>query len=139
MKDIRAALRTFLLADVDISALVGGTRVYPIQLPQGGTEGIVQNLISEQTDYHMQGPSGLVQARIQVDCWDATADDAVTLANMVKDRLSGHKGVIAYGSDSPQDEITVHGIFAEQGQDAYDDVAKLHTRRRDYLIWYWEN
>lgn len=139
MKDIRAALRAFLLSDASISALVGGVRVYPGVLPQGTTAAsIVQNLITEASDVHMQGPSGLGQARVQLDCWAQSQDAAVALANLVMDRLSGHKGTIAFGAESPQESIVVQGIFHDQGRDDFDSVAKLHSRRRDYIINYSE-
>jgi Protein of unknown function (DUF3168) len=142
MKDIRAGLRALLIGDATILATVGGNpspRIYPGVLPQGQTQtSIVQNLITEGSDYHMQGGSGLGQARVQIDCWATTQDAAVALANMVFDRLSGHRGTILFGSNSPQDEVVVQGIFHDQGRDDFDSVAKLHTRRRDYLIWYSE-
>jgi hypothetical protein len=142
MKDIRPALRAFLLADVAVSAAIttgGVSRLYPGVLPQGIAEpSIVQNLITEGSDYHMQGDSGLMQVRVQIDCWALTQDLAVSLANLVFDRLSGHSGTIAFGSNSPQDSIVVRGVFHDTGRDDFDQLAKLHSRRRDYLIWYAE-
>lgn len=137
MKDIRPALRALLLGDGSISALVGGSRIYPGIMPQGITAtSIVQNLITEGTAYHMQGDDGLMQARIQVDCWALTQDAAVALANLVFDRLSGYRGVVLFGSNSPQESIVMRGVFHDQGRDDYDDIAKLHRRSRDYLFWY---
>jgi hypothetical protein len=141
MKDIRGAIRALLLGDATISGMVGGTRIHPGILPQGTAQtsnvpAIVQNLISEASDYHMQGASGLGSARVQVDCWAQTPDAAVLLAGLVFDRLSGHRGVVTYGSNSPQDEVEIKGIFHEQSRDDYDDVAKLHRRSRDYTVWF---
>lgn len=140
IRDIRPALRAYLLADADVSEAVGENRIYPSTLPQKEPTlpAVVLNLVTETTDYHMQGPSGLVQARYQVDCWARTPDDAVDLAALVKDRLSGLRGAILASSSSPSDEVEVRGLFADQGSDDYDSVADLYTRRRDYLIWYTE-
>ncbi|RJP54169.1 MAG: DUF3168 domain-containing protein [Anaerolineaceae bacterium] len=139
MKDIRPALRALMLADADVSTAVGGSRIYPDILPQGVTlPSVVTNLITELTDYHMQGASGLAQVRIQVDCWALTQDIAVDLANKVKDVLSAFAGTVLYGSSSPQTSIVIQGIFADQGRDDYDSVSKLFTRRRDYFVWYEE-
>jgi hypothetical protein len=140
MKDLRPALRALLLGDAAVLAAVttsGVSRIYPGVLPQGITlPSIVQNLISEGSGYHMQGDDGLVQARVQLDCWALTQDAAVSLAGLVFDLLSGFHGTVSFGSDSPQQSIVVRGVFHDQGRDDYDPVPKLFTRRRDYLIWY---
>ena len=141
MKDLRKAIRAFLLADSTVSTLVGATRIYPGTLPQGVAQtsvvpAVVQNLITESSDYHMQGDSGLGQARVQLDCWAQTQDEAVELANLVFDRLSGASGTIEFGMNSPLENVAVQGVFHDQGRDDYDSVAKLYTRRRDFLIWY---
>ena len=137
MKDIRLALRSILLSDVDVSTAVGGSRIFPSVLPQGVVDpSVVYNTVTEASDYHMNGPSGLAQDRIQVDCWAQRSDQAVELANLVRDRLSGFSGTVSVGSQSPQDQIIVRGIFHDQGRDDYDALAKLHTRRRDYMVWY---
>jgi hypothetical protein len=142
--DIRGALRERLLGDSTISTLVGATRIYPGIVPQGisqiGTSqpSLVQNLITEQTDYHMAGPSGLVSMRVQIDAWAKTPDEAVNLANRVKDRLSGFSGTITWGDSTPQNSVAIQGIFAENGRDGYDDVAKMHRRGRDFIVWYGE-
>jgi hypothetical protein len=138
MKDLRPALRALLLSDGAVNTAVAGSRIYPGIMPQGQTlPSIVQNLITESSDYHMQGASGLGQARIQIDCWALTQDLAVALANLVFDKISGFKGTVAFGSDSPQtQEVVIQGVFPDQGRDDYDPLAKLFSRRRDYLIWY---
>jgi hypothetical protein len=139
MKDIRLALRAALLADPTINGLVGGLRIHAVRLPQGQTaSSIVYNRISETGDYHTQGPSGLAQTRMQVDCWAQTQDAAVVLASAVYDRLSGFSGPVNYGTNSPQDQIVVRGVFLDTGREDYDDVAQLYRMSRDYLIWYLE-
>lgn len=138
MIDVRAALRAVLLADAAVAAIVGA-RVYPAILPQGVTQpSVVQSLISEETDYHMQGPSGLASMRVQVDAWALDQDDAVELAGAVKDVLSGFRGEVSFGSASPQSEAEVKGIFAVAARDDFDATAKMHRRSRDYEVWYYE-
>lgn len=140
MKDLRPAFRALLLSDAAILAAVttsGVSRIFPGILPQGETRpSVVQNLITEGSGYHMRGDDGLIQVRVQVDCWALTQDLAVNLANLVFDRLTGFSGSVVFGSDSPQQEIVVRGVFHDQGRDDYDPVPKLFDRRRDYLIWY---
>lgn len=75
---------------------------------------------------------------MQIDCWAQTLDAAVALSNQVHNELTGFRGTVLYGSNSPQDSIVIHAVFHEQGRDEYDATAKLHARRRDYFIWYWD-
>lgn len=140
LKDIRPALRTFLLADGSISTAVGGVRIYPVKLPSGVPAGpaIVYNLISEETDHHMQGASGLVFARYQIDAWATTSDLAQNLALLIKSRLDGYKGPMEYGTNSPKDFITVLGVFSENALFDYDAAANLHRASRDFFIDYGE-
>lgn len=137
--DIRPALRAYLLADSGIAALVGD-RIYHIKMPQGVTQpSIVFNRISGQGDHHMQGASGLNRPRIQIDCWaKSSADAAVALANLVKERIDGFKGSVGYGSNSPQDSVTVQGVFFESERDDYDSDSEFYRVSHDYLIWYEE-
>jgi hypothetical protein len=143
MKDVRPAIRAILLADPLVNAAVtsGGTqpRIYPVILPQGITApSLVQNLISETTGYHMQGDDGLMTSRTQIDAWATNPDDAVHLAGLVFDCLSGYTGIVAFGSNSPQSNMTVRGIFQDQGRDEYDSDSKMHVRHRDFMVWYVE-
>ncbi len=129
-KDIRPALRAFLLADTGIAAVVG-TRVYPIKIPQGvNAASIVYTRISGRGIYHMGGPSGLAMPRYQVEAWAPKADDATTLANLIKDRIDGFRGVMGAGAEA----VTVQGVFLLDEREDYDDTAKLHRMSRDYAI-----
>jgi len=139
VKDIRPALRALLLADTAISAAVGGSRIYPVLLPQGQRlPSIVYHRVSGIGDHHMQGPSGLNQPRIQIDCWAQSQDAAVSLADLVKSKLDGFAGTVLWGSSSPQNETVIQGAFYDTEFEDYDDVAKLYRVSRDYLVWYEE-
>jgi hypothetical protein len=129
MKDIRPALRDFLLADPTISGLVGGVRVHHIRLPQDQVQpSVVYTKISEIGDYHMQSDSGLGQLRMQVDAWAQDPDQATQLANAVYDRLTGERGIV--------DTIDFRGAFLTSGRDDFDEITKLFRISRDFTIWY---
>ena len=131
MKDIRPALRTFLLDDPTVSGLVGGVRVHHARLPQDQVApSVVYLKVSETGDYHLRGDSGLGQARIQFDAWAQDSDAATELANAVYDRLTGGRAVI--GDES----LDMRGAFLANGRDDYDDVTKLYRSSRDFIIWY---
>lgn len=136
VKDIRPALRAFLLGDGALSTIVGGARVYPVKMPQGVTAAsLVYNLISEVGDVHNAGPDGLCSTRIQVDAYATTADAAMTLANEVKDRLFGYRGTMGTGGTA----VEVQGIFlGGTGRTEFDDAAQMHRVGRDFLVWFWD-
>lgn len=136
----RPALRAYLLADSEISEQVGAARVFPVLIPQDQAgDSIVYNRISSRGVRHMQGPSGLVQGRFQIDCWSQNADDAATLADMVKFRIEGFKGTIEFGEDSPSDELVVQGVFFEDERDLpFDDIKMMFGVSNDYYFWYEE-
>lgn len=139
MKDVRPAIRQILLDHPTVAGLIGSSRIYPTNLPQGVQQpSIVYSMVNEDTSYHMQGASNLVSSRYQIDAWATTADLSAELADAAKDALSGFSGDVGYGSNSPQTFVTVQGIFQDQGRDDYDATAKLYVRRRDYFIWFTE-
>lgn len=135
MKDIRPALRSFLLGSPEIATIVAA-RLYPIKLPQGTTgPSIVYNRISGAGDYHMQGLSGFAKHRYQIDAWAPTAEVATTLADLIRDRIDGYQGPM--GADSPP-TIEVQGVFMADQREDYDDAAKLHRMSRDFFITFIE-
>jgi len=128
MKDIRPALRGYLLDDPTLVSLVGD-RIHHIRLPQGQVEpSVVYHKITEIGDYSMQGDTGLSHMRIQFDSWAQTADAANQLSNAVHTRLSGVTALM--------DDVEIQGVFLDNGRDDYDDVALMFRSSRDYIIWY---
>lgn len=137
--NIREALRAYLLDDAAISALVGGTRVHPLRLPQGQTlTSIVYSRVSAIGGHTMQGPDGVVSLRVQVDCWARTADQAEALAVLVKRRLDGASGSWLWGDNSPGEAVPVQGVFFDTVREDYDGEAQLHRVSQDFIIWYAE-
>jgi hypothetical protein len=135
LKDIRPALRAFLLADAAISSAVGASRIYPDEMPQGVTAtSLVFQEISNVGDHHMQGPSGLARPRMQVTAWATTRDAAYALGLLVKDRLDGYVGVMGTGGDA----VTVQGVFFDNSRNLKDDAASLYGRQQDFIIWFEE-
>jgi hypothetical protein len=130
LKDIRSGLRTFLLANGAVAALVS-TRVYPIKIPQGEKNAsLVYNEISGQGDHHMQGASGLVSVRMQIGAWAQTADAAHALFLTTKYALDGYGGLMG--------SVDVQGVFIESWRDIDDTTANLRGKVADYIIWYAE-
>lgn len=129
--DIRPALREFLLSISEISALVGGERIFPVVLQQGVRDpSIVYTRISGQGDHHMQGASGLARPRVQIDAYAPTPDEAAQLADTVKFYLDGYSG--------PMGNVTVQGVFFDTEREDYQADVDLHRVSRDYIVHYEE-
>jgi hypothetical protein len=131
MKDIRPALRTFLLGYAPINTQVGGVRIYHVRVPQGVVaDSIVYNRISGSGTYIMEGLSGFTIQRFQFDAWSSSADNANKLADLIRDRMDGYRGNMTSSTDT----IQVHGIFMIDQRDDYDDAVQMTRMSRDYAI-----
>lgn len=135
IKDLRPALRAFLLADTNVAAIVG-VRVFPSVMPQGVTaSSLVYQRISAFGDHHMQGASGYAVARWQIAAWSERLDDAEALANRVKYRLDGYRGTMGTGLAA----VKVQGAFFEsENPPTHDTARKLYGVGRDYMIHFAE-
>lgn len=125
------ALRSYLLAGADLSALVA-TRIHWVRSPQGAASPrIVLYRISGLRDMHMQGPSGLVASRVQVDCIGASYGSAKAVARAVETRLSGYSGTY--------DGLRFEGCFLIGERDDFEDTNtpdKLFRTSLDFNIWH---
>lgn len=130
LKDIRIGLRTFLLSDGPVAAIVS-TRIYPVKLPQGVTlTSLVLNEISGQGDHHNEGASGLVRTRMQIGAWSQTVDGAHALFLAVKEAIDGYRG--------PMGDVQVQAVFIDSWRDLDDNDANLRGKVADYFINYEE-
>lgn len=135
--DIRGPLRGFLLGDATIAQIVA-TRVYPLVLQQGVRDpSLVYNRVSVIGDHHMQGASGLVTVRMQIDAWADTADQAYELAAAVKYRLDGYRGPMA-SLASPPEIVHVQGAFFSTARDSWDGDRQMIRESWDYDLTYGE-
>ena len=127
---IGANLRTFLLADSGIAAAVE-SRVYPIRLPQApGMPAVTYFKVSGLRHYGTAGPEGLSRPRIQIDCWARTYAAALSVAELVRQRLEGYSG--AMGS------ATIQGVFFENEQEFFEAEPELYRVSRDYMVFFEE-
>jgi hypothetical protein len=140
IKDLRGSLRSFLLADQAISQAVGGERIFPLVLPQGEQRAsIVYTRVSATGDYHMEGASGLARPRYQIDAWAATQDEATALADLVKGRIDGFRGLMADDVlQQAAQPVHVQGVFLNDERESFDAAAQLYRMSRDYIIWFEE-
>lgn len=97
-----------LLADAVVSGLVAN-RIYALVSPPGAPVPLITyQRISAIPINSLRGASGVVQARIQVDCWAATYEQAKDLAQAVRAALDANAelGAVCLNSQDMQDEAT---------------------------------
>lgn len=81
---MEASLIAKLLATAGVTALVG-QRINWSRRPQGqALPAIVLTRVSGLPDVHHAGASGLVESRVQVDCWGASYGSAKAVARAVE-------------------------------------------------------
>lgn len=123
------ALRALLVADAAVNAEVAG-RVYWDTAVQGSAKpSIVLYPVSGVPDYHMQGPSGLVESRVQIDCRATTRTGALALARKVEAVLSGLRTV--------ESGIKFNGIFKVNARSSFEDTGAetFFVNSADYQVW----
>lgn len=127
------ALRAVLLGDAGLAALVLD-RIEWVSAPQGTPyPRIEMTRISGTRDYVMQGPSGLVESRVQFDCDGLTYASCKTVARALLNKLSGFSG--------SQNTFYFQGCFCEGERDGFEDGLapdKIFRTSLDFMIWHKE-
>ncbi len=114
-------------------------QVYFLRAPQSATGPFI---IIQRTDSsrfrHINGPSGIAQAYIQIDCYASTYTEAKALAATVETILDGYRGLVYYGSESPQQVVSVEGISLQTDHDSLDqtDAPVLYRNLSAFLVTY---
>lgn len=138
---IDAGLRSFLLADPAIAAVVTG-QVYPVFLPQkrfaqtsDNQPAIVLTRVSGLRGHHLRGPDAMRRTRYQVDCWARTYDAASALGALCQRRLDAFTGIWTRTSGSTETRTQIT-IFLDVEQDLHEPEINggLYRHSADYLI-----
>lgn len=131
---IGASLRSFLLDDNAISMLVGGNRIYPVNLPQNTKAlSLRYSHISGERVVSSRRDLGLASPRIQIDAWGPTYEGVANLADKVLARLSAYQG---YLDQSSPPSTFCQGAFFESERTGFEAESKLYFFSRDYFIWF---
>lgn len=129
MSLMQEAFRAKLLANGPLSAAVGATRIYGTKLPQDPAyPAITVTRVSAPRDHTMDGQSGYVEARLQVDCWAPRQLDAMNLAELVRLATGGLPATVL--------GVALNSISLEDDRDLYDDDLEIHGASHDYLVIY---
>lgn len=128
------SLVAYLMAYSGLTALIGSNpvRIYWTRAPQAVAKPYVtMQRISGNRDTHMQGVSGLVESRVQVDCYGLTYAASKGVARAVEARISG----LAFTQSGTVFQVCI--LDAER--DGYEDDAtpdKLYRTSLDFIIWH---
>ncbi len=117
-----------LLATAAVTA-IAGQRITPGRRDQGSAlPSLVLHKIDAPRGYHLSGDSGLVAARLQIDCWGASYASAKLLARAVINALSGVRWA--------QPGLRIDGILVEdEADDTFDESNQaLFRTRLDLMV-----
>lgn len=111
-------------------------KVYALRAPDNTVGDFI---IFSRTDTEnwrsINNPSGIAQATIQIDCYGKTYYTTKAIASSVETILDGFSGVVPYGSNSPQDTITLNATM-QGAADLYDqtDEPFMYRVTMDFLV-----
>lgn len=129
---MEAGIIELLLAGPAVSALVG-TRVYPLSRPQGAPYPVITvQRITGAPLYADDGEAGLINGRVQIDCYGETYPDAKTLAAAVKTTLSAVADVTAGGVDFLYVLVEDERDIRETGSNQQDYPFRVSV---DFDVW----
>lgn len=127
---LRTSLRARLLANTDLSAMVGGSRVYPVHLPQAATyPAVTYQKISDVTEPNLGEASRIRTARIQLDTWADTPADAWKLADHIRTQVDGFQGTVS--------GVRFAASMVDSETDLYEEAIEKFRVTVDYEIVYW--
>ena len=98
---------------------------------------IIQRVDSDRWR-HVNGPSGTVQATMQIDFYSEEKWETKRLAQLVEGVLDGYAGSVPITGTSPMYVCKFAGISCQNDVDLYDKTANPYLYRvsADYLVTY---
>ena len=126
---LKKGLRDLLLADTDISTLVGPV-VRIGRLPEGTSyPAIVFHVIHPEYSVGLQGVNATQARMVQFDCWAKSPKGVDDLAQALHNLLNNYRGVLSEGttilSSTPCGDV-----------DSEDEQLKLSGIQVDFKFWF---
>lgn len=127
MTTIQEDFYTYLSAHASLSSV--GTRIYPLELPQGPTyPAIVYRQVSTRPLMYHGGASGLRFKGFQFDCYGSTYNQAATTASALRTVLNGYQGTM--------DSVEVEAVLLQNESDDFGDQVEKKRVSLDFLFIY---
>jgi hypothetical protein len=131
---MKEQLRAYLMADAGVAALVGPRVTWAVRARGAPLPAVVLHQISGRRNYAMTAPSGLVEARVQVDCWALSNGIATHIGRAVNAALGGLRAEL--------DGVMIQAAFLELEQDLPDTASppdeQIQRVSQDWMIWHTE-
>lgn len=118
---MKVDLRTLLVGDANLSALIGDRVYWVARDKEGGVPCVVLFVIDGPPDYHLNGPSGLVQSRVQANLYAETYTDVDALERAFM------AAIVTADAATPVTD-TIHALSIDNRRDLTD------TSQPDYLF-----
>lgn len=140
---IEMALRAVLVGDAAVNALIAG-RCYPVEPAQAAAyPQVTYQVVTGDSDYAMEGASGLASRRVQINCDAASALDVQALGRAVTAALGGFSGAVTIAALSPPATVKIQGAFKAMEIDLPQgelQTSGLRILRKsiDFNIWFEE-
>lgn len=108
-------------------------RVYALRAPQSSkTPFVIFQRVESERWRSINGPSGIVQARVQIDVYADAPYDARDLAAQIEGILDGYRGTVNYDGGS----VRIGGVSLEDESDLIDQTEEplLFRNTARYLV-----
>lgn len=122
-----------------IATALGHTRIYPLRAPQNATTPfIIYQRTSAERWQGINRTSDIAQANIQIDVYADTYNSAKEISGQIQELLASYRGVVYYGTDSPQEFVSIKGVSVQSDFDTLDQTEEpfLYRNSTDYLTTY---
>lgn len=120
------ALYTLLTTTAAVTNLVPASRINLGEHPQGtGTPYVVLMVVGNEEGLTQQGPDGLFEGRVQIDCYAPTYGAAKLLSRAVRGTLHGHSGG-GFG-------LVQHVATRDSREGGTNEAERLHRVSMDFL------
>ena len=130
---IESGISQRLLSTPAVTAIMG-TRLYPVIIPAGATPAsypcATMRTISSVPQYTNDGPTGFINARIQIETWSADYYTGKSLADAIRVALDGFYGVL------PDGTAVLNILRDNGGTDYYEQDSEMHCVQVDYRVMY---
>lgn len=132
---IGKVIRTTLLADAGISAVVG-SRIHPNVLPMNTSfPAIMYTVLNTKSDSHLSGTTGIAESMLQLDAYGQDYSELLSLMELVRLELQSIRGTY--------DSVFINMVDLDSSYDGFDrpeDGSDLGLYRviHTYNVYYQE-